>query len=627
MTGSYNTSKFLPTERSIACRAIVTLLTELLLLSTFGSPAVFAQVNVNVNAAHVVAVLPSTGIGLHTSVYANQWGNAALPGRIAEAGVGLLRYPGGSYSDIYHWSNHTATGGYSANQSDFGHFAQVLNQAGTQGMVTVDYGSSHQSAMGGQPKEAAAWVAYANGDASLYGTPNDVSIGVDAEGNDWQTVGYWAHLRSLTAAQNPDNQYDFLAIGRSQPVGIKYWEIGNEINGNGYYSDINANYNWENDLHAATGAARGNNASLSPTAYGNNFNAFAAAMKAVDPTIKVGAVLTGVGGVGDVADSARNWDRNVLQIAGANMDFGIMHYYPNTNNNATTLLNATDDLPAWFQSERDRMNNYVSAGAAKRIELHMTEFGYFGTMSNPVVDGVYAANTYATALADGVKSADWLEMSKTSFVGDTAALTPGPAFYGIQVFSHIAETGADFVDTTSSDGNIEVHSTRLADGRIGMLIANLNPSGSSSVNINIAGLSLAQSGTMWLYGVGQTTPLMTSLTTGLGTSFALSVPFQSILAVVIDAVPGLPGDFDQNGVVDLADYVLWRSGFGASYTQSDYDAWRTHFGQTVAAGASANNKVPEPQLSFAGLITMASICVYRRVGCRSPGFRRRDIAL
>lgn len=599
--------------KSLRLRGMIPGLRVVALLIFFcDGSAVLAQANVAVNAAGVVAALPSTAIGLHTSVYANQWGNAALPGRIAEAGVDVLRYPGGSYSDIYHWSNHTATGGYSANQSDFGRFVQVMSQAGTQGMVTVDYGSSHQSTMGGQPKEAAAWVAYANGDANVYGTPNDVSIGVDAEGNDWRTVGYWAHLRSLTAAQNPDNQYDFLAIGRSQPVGIKYWEIGNEINGNGYYSDVNSNFNWENDLHAPTGAGRGNNAALSPTAYGNNFNAFAAAMKAVDPTIKVGAVLTGVGGVGDVASTARNWDRNVLQVAGANMDFGVMHYYPNTNNNITTLLNATDDLPAWFQSERDRINTYAGAGAANRIELHMTEFGYMGTISNPVIDGVYAANTYATALADGVKSVDWLEMSKTSFLGDTAALTRGPAFYGIQAFSQIAQSGAAFVDTTSSDGNIEVHSTRLADGRIGMLIANLNSSGSSNVNININGATLAHSGTTWLYGVNQTTPFMTSLGTGLGNSFVLNVPYQSILSVVINSAPDIPGDFNQNGVVDMADYLIWRSAVGTTYTQDDYDVWRAHFGQTVGAGALAGSSVPEPPLSIFALLATASFCGIRK---------------
>jgi len=344
-------------------------------------------------------------------------------------------------------------------------------------------------------------------------------------------------------------------------------------------------------------------------------------MKAVDPTIKVGAPLVGLGGVGDVASTARNWDRNVLQTAGANMDFGIMHYYPNTNNNTTTLLNATDDLPAWFQNERDRINTYVGPGQANRIELHMTEFGYFGTISNPVIDGVYAANTYATALADGVKSVHWLEMSKDSFLGDATAQTRGPAFYGIQLFSHIAETGADFVNTTSSDGNVEVHSTRLADGRIGILIANLNSSGSSNVNININGAALGQSGTTWLYGVNQTIPLTTLLTSGLGSTFALNVPFQSILAVLVNAAPTLPGDFDQNGVVDAADYVTWRKSVGTTYTPSDYDLWRAHFGQTVGVGATANYMVPEPPQCVISLMTVVALCGFRQPGSSRTNFR------
>ena len=541
--------------------------------------------------------------------------------RIAEAGIDILRYPGGSYSDIYHWTNHTATGGYAASQSNFGRFVQIMDQAGTQGMVTVNYGSSHQYTKGGQPKEAAAWVAYANGDASLFGTANDITIGVDDEGNNWRTVGYWARLRTLTAAQNLDNQYDFLAIDHDQPVGIKYWEIGNELNGNGYYSDINANFNWEKDLHAPGGTVRGNNPALSPTAYGTNFNSFAAAMKAVDPTIKVGAVLTGIGGVGDVADPTRNWDRNVLTTAGASMDFAVLHSYPESENNINTLLNATDDLPAWFQGTRNRINTYVGAGAADRIELHMTEFGYFGTISNPVIDGVYAANTYATALADGVKSVHWLELSKDSFLGDAAAQTRGPAYYGIQVFSHIAETGAEFVDTTSSDGNVEVHSTRLADGRIGILIANLNSSGSSNVNINITGAALGPSGTTWLYGVNQTTPLTTLLTSGLGSTFAVNVPFQSILAVLVDAAPNLPGDFDQNGVVDAADYVTWRQSVGTKYIPSDYDLWRAHFGQTDGVGATANYMVPEPPLCIISLIAVAALCGFRKPGYSRTKFR------
>src|SRR5262249_17295199 len=59
---------------------------------------------------------------------------------------------------------------------------------------------------------------------------------------------------------------------------------------------------------------------------------------------------------------------------------------------------------------------------------------------------------------------------------------------------------------------------------------------------------------------------------------------------------GVPGDYNGNGVVDAADYVVWRKGLGATFTQSDYAVWRSHFGQTagVGAGASLNTAVPEP---------------------------------
>src|SRR5262245_57911442 len=584
----------------------------IIVLAAALSPAasLFAQVSVTVNAGNTLAAMPDIGIGLHTSVYANIFGAPSLPGEIAASGVQLLRYPGGNYASIYHWTNHTATGGYAATASHFGNFvSRLMDGYGADGMVTVNYGYSHQANMGSQPQEAAAWVAYANGDASLYGTPNDISIGVDAEGNDWRTVGYWARLRGMTAAENPDNQYDFLAINRDAPVGIKYWEIGNEINGNGYYSDIDTNWNWQYDLHTPNpqGPGRGNNPALSPTAYGNTLDAFAAAMKAVDATIKVGAVLAGPGGVGDVSDPLRNWDANVLTVAGPNMDFGIYHYYPggssNVNTNTTQVLNATDDLPGIFNTIRSRFNTYVGPGAADNIELHMTEFGYFGAALAATNDGVFAANTYATALASGATSVHWLELSKNSFVGDNASsLIHGGAYNGMQVFSHIAQTGSEFVQTSSSSGNIEVQSLVLPDGRLGMLVANLNASGSTTVNINISGIELDDSGTSWLYGQSQTTPLETPLATGLGSSFSVSVPFRSILALLIDAAPAT-GDFNHDGTVDLADYVVWRDTDGS---QPSYDTWRANFGNAIGPGSGALITVPEPGPS--ALILMALIC-------------------
>ena len=57
--------------------------------------------------------------------------------------------------------------------------------------------------------------------------------------------------------------------------------------------------------------------------------------------------------------------------------------------------------------------------------------------------------------------------------------------------------------------------------------------------------------------------------------------------VTLTAVPGiLPGDFNNDGTVDAADYVVWRNGLGTTFTPSDYNIWRNHFGQTAGSGSA-----------------------------------------
>jgi hypothetical protein len=68
-------------------------------------------------------------------------------------------------------------------------------------------------------------------------------------------------------------------------------------------------------------------------------------------------------------------------------------------------------------------------------------------------------------------------------------------------------------------------------------------------------------------------------------------------------VLGVAGDYNGNGVVDGADYVLWRNGGPlqnevatiGSVTPEDYTEWRARFGNTAGAGSSlGGNGVPEP---------------------------------
>jgi hypothetical protein len=70
---------------------------------------------------------------------------------------------------------------------------------------------------------------------------------------------------------------------------------------------------------------------------------------------------------------------------------------------------------------------------------------------------------------------------------------------------------------------------------------------------------------------------------------------------------GLLGDYNDNGKVDAADYVVWRKGLGSIYAQSDYDVWRAHFGQTDGSAASQLSAVPEPitlMMLIVGLLPM-----------------------
>jgi hypothetical protein len=69
--------------------------------------------------------------------------------------------------------------------------------------------------------------------------------------------------------------------------------------------------------------------------------------------------------------------------------------------------------------------------------------------------------------------------------------------------------------------------------------------------------------------------------------------FSSAALLTVTSV--LYGDYNGDGIVDMADYVVWRRGLGTIYTQSDYTVWRAHLGQSSSgAVASANAEIPEP---------------------------------
>jgi hypothetical protein len=65
------------------------------------------------------------------------------------------------------------------------------------------------------------------------------------------------------------------------------------------------------------------------------------------------------------------------------------------------------------------------------------------------------------------------------------------------------------------------------------------------------------------------------------------------------------GDFNHDGAVDTADYVVWRKIDGS---EASYNVWRTNFGRTTGGGSMAHAAVPEPSLALQLMLGAAAGC-------------------
>jgi hypothetical protein len=101
--------------------------------------------------------------------------------------------------------------------------------------------------------------------------------------------------------------------------------------------------------------------------------------------------------------------------------------------------------------------------------------------------------------------------------------------------------------------------------------------------------------------------------------------------LVIDFVPGagpIAGDYNDNGTVDAADYVVWRATLGSTTNlqangddsgasmgvidAADYAVWRTNFGSTGGAGALLSGSAVPEAASFTLLILgVPALCSMR----------------
>lgn len=99
--------------------------------------------------------------------------------------------------------------------------------------------------------------------------------------------------------------------------------------------------------------------------------------------------------------------------------------------------------------------------------------------------------------------------------------------------------------------------------------------------------------------------------------------FFSTSDLLIAPAAAIDGDYNDDGVVNVADYTVWRDNLGGeatlpndptpgAVTTADYELWKTNFGQSAAA-ANGSISVPEPaSIAALGFMLMVGL-VYRRL--------------
>jgi hypothetical protein len=110
-----------------------------------------------------------------------------------------------------------------------------------------------------------------------------------------------------------------------------------------------------------------------------------------------------------------------------------------------------------------------------------------------------------------------------------------------------------------------------------------------------------------------------STITSLSDTGGVDVVLKGLSSVI--GPQGVPGDYNNNGVVDGADYVLWRNGgplqnevdAPGTVNAADYTAWRARFGNTLGAGADLNSaSVPEPSAVMFVVVGILGAALGRR---------------
>jgi hypothetical protein len=187
-----------------------------------------AQIMVNVAAGGTA--ISQDVLGANLPAWTDNTSSYMAPA-MKTAGLHLVRWPGGSLADEFHWNSATVcNGGYADSNSTFAAMmTNVAQPANLDVAITLNYGSNAACTGGGSATEAASWVTnaktnnynvkywtvgnenYGSWEYDLHAAPNDPTTYASAVAT--ATTGYYAKIKAANASAKVG-----VVVG-----GPKYW--------------------------------------------------------------------------------------------------------------------------------------------------------------------------------------------------------------------------------------------------------------------------------------------------------------------------------------------------------------------------------------------------------------------
>lgn len=455
--------------------------------------------------------------GIYAANASANGGVDAIQSLLKAASIRQLHY-GGSHADFYDWQTNTiawnclpyvttasfTSGCASSAPLDFSQFSLQATAIGANSFVTVNYGS-------GTPDEAAAWVSH--------------------------------------AAHTPGE-------------GVALWEVGNETYGcwevNNELADAPTHYQGYVPSQSQTcpQATQGKVAGMRTlaTSYAANAQPFMQAMKAADPSARIGvpwAFGEQVQGAG-VPDSTR-WNNTVLGADGKYISFVDAHYYPFSFSGSTGSGNPTDQqvlqalrqIPALQSAIRSKLNTYAPGAA---VVIGETAVSNNATMTScSPVGALFAAGDVLSWLAAGAESVDWWAINSSNNTSpqcvspDSAFFTYSapPAtetpYYGYLLASMLARPYARLGTlATSHPSDVLAFQSALPNGTHAVALINTNAGSARTVTFRASGVLSGMLST-WSYSAKKQNPTNSAIVTGTSSAAAvaegITLPAESIMVL------------------------------------------------------------------------------------------------